>query len=117
MRIHFGKFVGEEVRQIPSSYLSWVLNNIERLDPDLRSVIIAELKTRRERARQQQQKEGFDKDDEPIVVPGQLANLPALIRTWYREMTLKFHPDRGGSHQAMVAISEAHERLKELVEC
>jgi curved DNA-binding protein CbpA len=35
---------------------------------------------------------------------------------WYRGLVLKYHPDRGGSHEAMVAINDAHERLVALVE-
>ena len=38
-----------------------------------------------------------------------------VVRTWHREMVLKFHPDRGGSNEAMQAINTAHDRLKELV--
>jgi curved DNA-binding protein CbpA len=37
-----------------------------------------------------------------------------LIGRWYREMSLRFHPDRGGSDEAMQAINHAHDRLKEL---
>jgi hypothetical protein len=29
-------------------------------------------------------------------------------------MTLKYHPDRFGSHEAMTAINHAHERLRQL---
>jgi curved DNA-binding protein CbpA len=37
-----------------------------------------------------------------------------MIRQWYRGLVLDFHPDRGGSHEAMQAINEAHERLRKL---
>jgi hypothetical protein len=37
---------------------------------------------------------------------------PARISRWYRQLCLDFHPDRGGSKEAMQAINEAHERLK-----
>jgi hypothetical protein len=39
----------------------------------------------------------------------------ALVRTWHREMALRFHPDRGGSIEAMAAVNIAAERLRELV--
>jgi hypothetical protein len=37
-----------------------------------------------------------------------------IIRRWYRDMTLRFHPDREGSHEAMKAINQAHDRLAKL---
>jgi hypothetical protein len=53
-------------------------------------------------------------DPEPAYYPPP-ANLPTIIRTWYRQLTLEHHPDRGGSKEAMQAINEAHDRLKRLV--
>lgn len=38
-----------------------------------------------------------------------------IVSKWYREMAMKFHPDRGGHHEAMVAINFAYERLKEML--
>ena len=38
-----------------------------------------------------------------------------IIRSWFRELSLRFHPDRGGSHDAMKALNEAHSRLKEMI--
>jgi hypothetical protein len=38
------------------------------------------------------------------------------IRSWYREMALKYHPDRTlDSGAAMSAINHGYERLKELL--
>jgi hypothetical protein len=45
-----------------------------------------------------------------------LVDVQSLIARWYREMAFKFHPDRDGSHAAMVAINIAHDRLKEMIE-
>jgi hypothetical protein len=35
-----------------------------------------------------------------------------LVRGWYRQLCLDFHPDRGGTTAAMQAINEAHSRLR-----
>jgi hypothetical protein len=37
------------------------------------------------------------------------------LKTTYREMTLRHHPDRGGSHEAMIAIIEMYDRLNALM--
>jgi hypothetical protein len=37
-----------------------------------------------------------------------------VVQTWYRRMALRFHPDRGGSHEAMLAINVAHDELRRL---
>ena len=43
------------------------------------------------------------------------AQLSAVVRLWYCEMTLKIHPDRGGSHERMVALTLAKDRLEEML--
>jgi hypothetical protein len=43
------------------------------------------------------------------------ANLPGLIRGWYHSLADDFHPDRGGSVEAMRVVNEAHDRLRKLV--
>jgi hypothetical protein len=47
--------------------------------------------------------------------PAPLVDLPSVIKTWYRALCLDYHPDRGGSHEAMVAITDAKERLERMV--
>jgi hypothetical protein len=39
----------------------------------------------------------------------------AAVSRWFRELSMTFHPDRGGSHERMVALNIAHERLKEVL--
>jgi hypothetical protein len=109
--MNFGRYRGQPPANVPAAYLRWCLAECNCLDDWLRRCIIAE-STRR----------GIRPDgspmgrEAPVRAPagGALIDLPGLIRTCYREMALRFHPDRGGSHEAMVAISIAHDRLKEL---
>jgi hypothetical protein len=42
-------------------------------------------------------------------------NLPAAITAWHREMSLAFHPDRGGSTQAMQALNAGVDRLRQML--
>jgi hypothetical protein len=43
------------------------------------------------------------------------ADWVSLVRQWYRQLCLDFHPGRGGSVEAMQAINEAHRRLQNLL--
>jgi hypothetical protein len=99
----FGKHKGESLRDIPYDYLSWVLDNCTRIDRWLRAAIRQELDRRLD----------DDGDPEPAYPPP--ADLQNVVRAWYRRLVLKYHPDRGGSHEAMKAINDAHEQLKQLV--
>ncbi len=38
---------------------------------------------------------------------------PPLVRAARKVLSLEMHPDRGGSHEAMVALNLAYERLEE----
>jgi hypothetical protein len=99
----FGKYKGWPLWDVPGDYLLWVLRECARLRPGLRLDIQAELRSRVAAAGPE------------TPPPGNtLALTSALIRTWHREMVLRYHPDRGGSHEAMQAINDAHDRLKEL---
>jgi hypothetical protein len=96
----FGRHRGEPLEQVPFDYLTWVLRGCERLDPWLRKAIEAELEQR-------------------VGKPAsgtQLVDVKSLIGQWYRELSLKYHPDRGGNHEAMKAINFARDRLFELLE-
>jgi hypothetical protein len=46
---------------------------------------------------------------------GQTPAIPwgEVVRGWYRQLCLDFHPDRGGTTAAMQAINEAHSRLRQ----
>jgi hypothetical protein len=40
----------------------------------------------------------------------------AVLRAWLAEMRRRWHPDRGGSDQAMAAVNDGYERLRRLLE-
>jgi uncharacterized protein (DUF3820 family) len=110
-RMSFGKHRGRLVEDVPTQYLRWCLRECECLDDWLRDVIAEEL------GRRQCRPGGPARGREAPgrSQPGKaLVDLPSLIRTWHREMALKYHPDRGGSHEAMTAIAFAYDRLKQL---
>jgi hypothetical protein len=92
----WGQHKGAPLSAIPESYLLWVAYEAGATRPWLKQAIQSELDRR-------------NQQDHPPPV-----DLRGTIKTWYAEMSLRFHPDRGGNHQAMVAINESHQRLLEL---
>jgi uncharacterized protein (DUF3820 family) len=103
-RFDFGKYKGKHVRDVPDGYLRWCLRDCDCLGTWLRRSIEAELRRRA----------NTDADAGAGRSGGALVDLPALIRRWHAEMSLLFHPDRGGSTAAMQAINHGADRLKEM---
>lgn len=102
MQMPFGKHAGKSLSEIPTSYLLWVLRARRRLQPDLRQAIGQILAA-----------QGCP----PVANGGMNPSSPdslTVIRQWYRGLVLDYHPDRGGSQEAMQIINEAHERLRRL---
>ena len=103
--IPFGKHQDKPIDKIPQHYLKWLLAQEWFLDEFdyLAAVVKAYLNSLGgpKRPEQSQPKTSLTTD---------------LVKTWHRRLVLRWHPDRyGGSHQAMVAINDAHTLLKELI--
>jgi hypothetical protein len=94
MRISFGKYQGRRLEDIPDGYLLWVLETCDNIGPTLREAIRDQL--------------GLGRETQ--------ADWPEIVRQWYRQMSRDYHPDRGGSHEAMQAVNDGYERLLELFE-
>lgn len=99
----FGKHVGEKLDEIPLDYLRWVLRECKSIPFGLRRAI-RDVIAANER----------DANQEPAASPGVPVVWSEVISVWYRQMARKYHPDRGGSHEAMLAVADGYERLKEL---
>jgi hypothetical protein len=108
-RFDFGKHRGRFVEDVDSSYLRWCLRECECLEPWLRRAIKEELRRRDEEGRA-----GWTQAPPTGPTAGAVTDLPAVIRTWHRTLCLRWHPDRGGSKEAMQAISDAHDLLRQL---
>src|SRR5689334_22759860 len=108
MRMPFGKHQGERLEDIPESYLWWILDNVADLNPLLRRAIVRHLE-----------------EDEPSPRPAprpaptpatrvaEIALARSTLKVLYREASMRFHPDHGGSNEAMVGINFLYERLDE----
>jgi hypothetical protein len=103
-RMPFGKHKGRLIADVPTGYLQWMLDTIHDLRPSLRYEVEQELRRR-----------DFDPPPEREANdPSPPVQWSAIISTWYRGLARDYHPDRGGTVEAMQAINEAHERLKKL---
>jgi len=101
VRMPFGKYAGCEVQDIPSGYLRWLLREVRDLALDIR--------------REGQRVLCVRGDAEPEPTP-QLPDVRPVIKSWYREMAKKYHPDRTlDDGAAMSAINYGYERLQELL--
>jgi hypothetical protein len=102
-RMPFGMYKGQLLEDVPSSYLAWCLRTCDNLNGWLREAIEEELERRRPRR-------------PPPPPPGPPPPvLAGLINEWYRKLALRYHPDRGGSNEAMRVVNDAVAELRRMV--
>ncbi len=98
MRLHFGKFNGQQIDEVPLWYLDWLANQpwLAQRFPLLATA-----------ARQR-----LDGDDNQTST----AINGDVLKTWRRTVLAKWHPDKdGGSHSAFLAVSDAVETLSAML--
>jgi hypothetical protein len=105
VRFPFGRYKGQCVQDVPTSYLKWAWTTIENLKEPLRSAVRHELRSRGARL----------DDSPPNGKPMPASALQPIIQTWYRRLCLQYHPDRGGSDTAMRVVNNARDLLMELL--
>jgi hypothetical protein len=92
MRMPWGKHKGRNLADIDDeSYLRWALEHTTALTPTLREGIRHRL--------------GLPPaPHDSQAVAKVVAKVRDVLRTVQREMSLRFHPDKGGNNTAMAAI-------------
>jgi hypothetical protein len=100
----FGKFKGRLLSELPDGYLLWLLD-LPDLNPWLRRALEIEMARRDDGPRPPGRQEG-------VIA---LADLRPLVKRWFGELSLRWHPDRGGTQETMQAVNQAHDRLRELL--
>ena len=100
-RMSFGKYKGRDINDIPLSYLRWLIENVDILGPRVRETIKARLGEQ-------------PRSTSPPPPPPSPSGFDQVIRAWHRLMTKKYHPDRGGHHEAMVAVNDGAELFRDL---
>lgn len=88
----FGKFKGYEIEEIEPQYLEWLVENVPLRGPLKRAVFEA-VNTLPYR--------------DEIEAPA-----PERVKVVFRELAMKYHPDRGGNEEAQKALNEFYERLR-----
>lgn len=88
----FGKYKGTPVEDLPADYLTWLWENVDLREP-LRTVVENALS-----------RQWSSPPASPQVTRGDLKAI-------YRRMACKWHPDHGGSSDAMAAVNEFYEEL------
>lgn len=93
MKMPFGKFKNMEINEIPENYLNWLYENVN-LRPGLKEAVEGRL---------------YGWTTSQVFFSSR-----EELKSVYRRMALKWHPDRGGSNEAMQAINEFYNELKGL---
>lgn len=89
-KLGFGKYKDLDISEVPESYLQWLINNSKQKIVDYE----AELKRREQQ------------DDADATW------IERLVKTGWRELTKRHHPDVGGSTADMQEINAAYEALR-----
>lgn len=103
MKMPWGKHKGKEITKLDSGYLSWLFFTAEISDPDLHDAIYAEMHVRFLAMF------GYPDAD---VGSCDIEICDGSVKTVYRDMARKWHPDKGGCVEAMQAVNEFYEKLK-----
>ncbi len=122
-KMPFGKHRGKRLTAIPSEYLLWLRDENDNLDAELRKAVEYELSRRDDVP-----KPGKAEEPPAAAPPGSAEAVPASrnmsplgqtltgnVRMLFRNLALKYHPDRGGSAVAMEALNELHDQVQELL--
>lgn len=100
-RMPFGKHKGKLLRDLPDTYLAWLLGL-----SDLREPLKTELRLEGERRVRS------------YAPPKPARELPPretaeeIITAGYRQVALRRHPDHGGTHDEMLAVNAAADWLR-----
>ncbi len=92
MQMPFGKFRGWSLDEIETQYLVWLSTHCELKGPLKIAVSVA-----------------IAKRAETFPIPAEGA-----VKKIYRQLSLKYHPDRGGNTVAQQAINEFYSSLMEV---
>ena len=110
MRFPWGRYRGEAVRAVPSSYLVWAFENAT-LSPDLCRAIQAELACRYPPPPPR------DRNGQDGPLRATLHPMAArLLRAGLRALAQVHHPDHGGDDATMRAVLETYRGLRTLLQ-
>jgi len=104
MIMRFGKYKGFPVEYLPTDYLFWLWREVDLREP-LLSAVQCEIQDRADRINQDEEFSSCTAESEMDL---------GRIKQIYRKLAIKYHPDKGGTTEAMQAINEFYEELKQI---
>ena len=116
LKMTFGKYKGKRINKLPTDYLVWCRDKCDILTDDLRAAIEQELAGRTDAPAEEDAGEQAAAEVPKVAKVSPLGQtLAGDVRMLFRGLALKYHPDRGGSHEAMRALNEFHDQLQDLL--
>ena len=96
----FGKYRGYPIRRLPNDYLRWLILNVELREP-LKTAIYSECKRR------------VSPPPPPPAPSPPITGITAdKLRELRRRLSLRFHPDHGGSTAEMRVVNVVFDELE-----
>jgi hypothetical protein len=103
MILSFGKYRGQDTSQVPASYLRWLEETQSRDLDQLRDAMEARgLTTNRPRPRVVYQ-------NIPIPPPAPPPLVKEMVKTGFKVLAQRYHPDHGGDGERMKELNLAFE--------
>jgi Putative quorum-sensing-regulated virulence factor len=93
MILSFGKYEGEDIRDVPREYLEWLADQARRNS----KAYDAELERR------------------DLLEQSNCSMVDRIVQVGFRELAKQLHPDQGGNSKDFIDLRAAHERLKEML--
>jgi hypothetical protein len=116
LKMPFGKYKGKRLNKLPTDYLVWCRDKCDNLTDELRAAVEEELADRTDTPKEETAEQPAEPEvSRPAKVSPLGQTLTGDVRMLFRNLALKYHPDRGGSHEAMRALNEFHDQLQELL--
>jgi hypothetical protein len=100
VKLWFGKYEGMEVRELPDSYLAYILD-YQKKNVVRESQLITEV-----------EKEIDFRENAHLA---ELSVAEQIITAGYKALAAKLHPDAGGDHDKMVELNASAEKLRHIL--
>jgi hypothetical protein len=111
MRMPFGKYRGLPLESVPPDYLFWLYWNGD-IDDSLRDKILKAIWVYLPAPPRQT---SFAEVAAARNLGAARDVIRGVLKAAYRELAMRHHPDRGGSHEAMIGINALYERFEEIL--
>jgi hypothetical protein len=106
MYMPWGKHRGEDLADVPLSYLVWVIEECDNVRYDLREAIKDQVAYRLNL-----QREVEVPTTEVVRMCDRCMAIKKMLTRWFRKWSLVLHPDRGGTHEEQSALNDAKDEL------